>query len=58
MANPDPRAIEHEISRKIPAAMAGGGYIYHSDHSVPDDVSFAQYQRALELVHTYGRYGG
>ena len=56
MAAEDPAGIEHEIATKIPVAMAGGGYIYHSDHSVPDDVSFAQYCRTMELVRHYGRF--
>jgi len=58
MADPDPSVIEHEIATKIPVAKQGGGYIYHSDHSVPDNVSFEQYQRALELVKKHGLYGG
>lgn len=57
MADPDPLAIEREISRKIPVAMRGGGYIYHSDHSVPDNVCFERYQRVMELVRHYGDYG-
>jgi len=56
MADPDPRVIEEEIAEKLPVAKQGGGYIYHSDHSVPDNVSFAQYQRVMELVAEYGRY--
>jgi uroporphyrinogen decarboxylase len=56
MSDPDPDVIEREIARKIPVAMAGGGYIYHSDHSVPNDVSFQQYCRVIELVKKYGRY--
>jgi len=56
MANPDPAAIEREISTKIPVAKRGGGYIYHSDHSVPSNVSFAQYQRVMELVRKYGAF--
>ncbi len=56
MAHPDPAVIEREIARKLPAAKRGGGYIYHSDHSVPDNVSFAQYCRVMELVHRYGRF--
>jgi len=56
MADPDSAVIEEEIARKIPVAKQGGGYIYHSDHSVPDNVSFEQYQRVLELVHQYGSY--
>jgi uroporphyrinogen decarboxylase len=58
MADPNPAAIEQEIAAKVPAAMQGGGYIYHSDHSVPDNVSLDQYRRVLELVRHYGRYNG
>lgn len=56
MSCPDPAIIEREIARKLSVAKNGGGYIYHSDHSVPDDVTFQQYQRVIELVHRYGRY--
>lgn len=56
MADPDPTAIEREIATKIPVAMRGGGYIYHSDHSVPDNVSLNQYRRVMELVAHYGKY--
>jgi len=56
MADPDPAAIEQEIATKIPPAKEGGGYIYHSDHSVPDNVSFEQYKHTIELVHQYGTY--
>ena len=57
MASDDPRAIEQEIATKIPYAKYGGGYIYHSDHSVPDNVSFKRYCRTIELVYYYGSYG-
>ena len=57
MADPDPRVIEDEIKRKLEVAMVGGGYIYHSDHSVPNNVSFQQYCRVIELVRKYGVYG-
>ncbi len=56
MASSDPDDIVREISTKIPIAKQGGGYIYHSDHSVPDNVSFEQYCRVIELVHEYGTY--
>jgi uroporphyrinogen decarboxylase len=52
----DPQAIEEEIRRKIPVAKQGGGYIYHSDHSIPKDISFQQYQNVLRLVRQYGTY--
>jgi uroporphyrinogen decarboxylase len=50
--------LEREVREKITCAMQGGGYIYHSDHSVPDNVSFANYCRTMELVKQYGSYGG
>ena len=56
MAHPDPAVIEQEIASKIPAMKQGGGYIYHSDHSVPDNVSFEQYTRVMELVHQHGTF--
>ena len=56
MIDPDPSVIEREIETKLSVAKAGGGYIYHSDHSVPDDVSFDQYKRVMALVEQYGRY--
>jgi len=56
MADPDPSVIEEEIKTKIPSAKIGGGYIYHSDHSVPGNVSFEQYRRVLQLAREYGAY--
>lgn len=56
MAAADPALIEKEIRRKVPVAKRGGGYIYHSDHSVPDNVSLAQYERTLALVRAYGQF--
>lgn len=48
--------IEAEVRDKIRVAKQGGGYIYHSDHSVPPDVSWEQYQYVMEMVSKYGRY--
>ncbi len=56
MAAEDPSVIEEEIATKIPVAKEGGGYIYHSDHSVPDNVSFERYKYVIELVKKYGAY--
>ncbi len=47
-------AIEEEIRSKITVAKQGGGYIYHSDHSVPDDVSFENYRYVIKMVKRYG----
>lgn len=48
--------IEEEISSKLPVAMKGGGYIYHSDHSVPPTVSWDNYRFAMEMLDKYGAY--
>ena len=56
MSIDDPGIIENEIKTKIETAKTGGGYIYHSDHSVPDNVSFEQYKRVIDLVKKYGKY--
>jgi len=56
MSHPDRSLIEEEIHRKFEAAKPGGGYIYHSDHSVPTSVSFAQYQEVIAIVHKYAPY--
>ena len=49
--------LVEEVRGKITVAKEQGGYIYHSDHSVPDNVSFERYTRTIELVKEYGRYG-
>jgi len=49
--------IEEEIRSKLAVAKAGGGYIYHSDHSVPPEVSYERYRRVrYELLPEYGTY--
>lgn len=48
--------VEREITSKVPVAMENGGYIYHSDHSVPRSVPFGNYVYAMELVRKLGRY--
>jgi len=35
--------IDSEINEKIIPAMKGGGYIYHSDHSIPPEISLENY---------------
>jgi uroporphyrinogen decarboxylase len=56
MALDDPKPLEDEIRSKVTAAKEGGGYIYHSDHSVPNNVSFQQYTRVIDLIRKYGGY--
>jgi hypothetical protein len=37
-------------------AAKGGGYIFQSDHSVPDNISGRNYDYAVRLVREHGRY--
>jgi len=54
IANPDPAVLEKEISEKVTMASKGGGYIFSSDHSIPDDVSLEKYKWMVELGKRYG----
>lgn len=56
MASNDLVAIEEEIKTKFAAGMATRGYIYHSDHSVPPQVTWKTYQAIMQMVQKYGRY--
>lgn len=56
MALEDSAPLEKEIRMKFQVSKEGGGYIYHSDHSIPNNVSFQQYKRVMELVKKYGEY--
>ena len=56
LEDPDPALIEEEVRTKFAACMPGGGYLYHTDHSVPHDVSFAQYRHLMEVVRRCGAY--
>jgi len=49
-------AIEAELREKLPIAMAGGGYIYHSDHSIPSEVSLETYLHAMKVLDEIGSY--
>ena len=49
-------AIEAELRDKIPAAMEGGGYIYHSDHSIPPEVTLETYLHAMKVLDEIGTY--
>ena len=48
--------IEPEVISKIEGAKEGGGYIFHSDHSIPPMISFANYSYAVELARRHGCY--
>ncbi len=48
--------IEAEVKMKVTAGKEKRGYIYHSDHSIPPQVSWETYQFVISLVEQYGRY--
>jgi uroporphyrinogen decarboxylase len=50
------KEAEAEIALKVGLGKEGGGYIYHSDHSVPPNVSLQRYRKVLDLVRQYGEY--
>ena len=52
----DRAELEHEVKTKLAAGMANRGYAYHSDHSVPPQVSWATYQHIIALLDKYGNY--
>lgn len=47
---------EQEVREKISCAKEGGGYMYHSDHSVPPEVTYERYRQIMALVIKYGAY--
>ncbi len=56
MASNDYKAIEAELKKKLPMAMEGGGYILHSDHSIPQQVEYETYKHFVEFGLEMGTY--
>lgn len=54
-AESDEAQLKAIVMRKLNAAK-GGGYIFQSDHSVPDSVSGHKYDYVVKLVREYGNY--
>jgi uroporphyrinogen decarboxylase len=54
----DIRAIEAELQAKLPAAMEGGGYILHTDHSVSSRVDYESYRYFVDRGRELGTYDG
>jgi uroporphyrinogen decarboxylase len=48
--------IEKEIGEKLTTAKKDGGYIYHSDHSIPPNVILKNYLYANMMIEKYGSY--
>jgi len=52
----DRAELEHEVQTKLAAGMLQRGYAYHSDHSVPPQVSWDTYKFIIQLLDKYGCY--
>jgi len=53
----DEAELENEIRTKLAIGMSNpGGYVFHSDHSIPPQVSFQRYTKVIELVKRHGVY--
>ena len=48
--------VKAEMERIIPAMKEGGGYIFASDHSIPNSVSFENMTEIARLAHKLGKY--
>ena len=51
-----PEQIKAEIARVVPVMMENGGYIFASDHSLPENVSLTDFEGILETVREVGTY--
>lgn len=52
----DPAEVDRELSAKIPTAMGRYGYVLHTDHSVPGNVSYGTYRHFLKRGLEIGTY--
>jgi uroporphyrinogen decarboxylase len=52
----DLEQIEVEMRRVVPVVKEQGGYIFSSDHSVPDSVSLENFRHIVGLAKELGAY--
>jgi uroporphyrinogen decarboxylase len=52
----DPAVVDAELERKLPAAMAGSGYVLQVDHSVSSAVNYDTYRHFVERGLAIGTY--
>lgn len=52
----DIELVKAEMERIIPAIKEGGGYIFASDHSIPNSVSLQNMTEIAKLAHQLGKY--
>jgi len=55
----DSGAIRREVMSKLEAGTRGGGYVFHSDHSIPPEITLESYRFCQELVDEFDeQYSG
>ena len=52
----DPEKIMAEMETKLPVLKENGGYIFASDHSIPDAVSLEDFANIVALYKKLGSY--
>jgi len=52
----DTERIVAEIYEKVPVLKQNGGYIFASDHSIPNDVSLENMKRIVAAAKDAGKY--
>ncbi len=56
LSSNDLEKIGEEVRGKLRAGMANKGYIAHSDHSIPPDMTFSSFKEFGRLVDEHGNY--
>lgn len=51
-----PELVLPLIKEILPVVKENGGYIFASDHSIPNSVSLETYHQIIETVKQYGSY--
>jgi len=51
-----PDQIKAEMEKVVPVMKESGGYIFSSDHSIPDSVSFQDFTQIVALAKKLGSY--
>lgn len=51
-----PEKMEEYVRRVLPVMKEGGGYIFSTDHTIPDSASLADFRKIMELVKELGAY--
>ena len=50
------KAIDQEIGKKFKKLLPGGGYIASTDHHIPADVSYQNFQHYYKRIREWGKY--